>query len=116
MSRLELDAWLTPTSWAVLAGDEIIACAGLVEIWPGRAYAWSILSEGCGAYFRRLHGMVRTVLERTPYRRIEATVDAGFTAGHRWMRLLGFEAEGTLRAYNPDGTDAVMYARVQWPE
>jgi hypothetical protein len=46
------------------------------------------------------------------YRRIEATVDVGFTEGERWMTLLGFEYEGLMRAYRPDGQDMLMFARV----
>jgi RimJ/RimL family protein N-acetyltransferase len=52
-------------------------------------------------------------LDNAPYRRIEATVDVGFKQGHRWIKMLGFELEGYMRAYRPDGADMLLYARVK---
>jgi RimJ/RimL family protein N-acetyltransferase len=46
-------------------------------------------------------------------RRYESTVDVGFKQGHRFMKMLGFEVEGYLKAYRPDGADMVLYARVK---
>jgi hypothetical protein len=29
------------------------------------------------------------------------------------VKMLGFEREGYMRAFNPDGRDAVLYARIR---
>lgn len=101
------------TSWTVWTGTEIIFCGGIMPIWPGRAYAWSILTERAGLHFVGLHRIVRTYLNESSVKRIEVHVDADFLPGHRWVRLLGFNYEGIMRSFNPDGTDAVLYARIR---
>jgi len=110
----DLSTYATPgASWTVWADTEIIFCGGILPLWPGRGYAWSILTERAGLHFIGLHRVVRHYLNESSLKRIEATVDADFLAGHRWIRALGFEFEGVLRAYNPNGSDSVLYARIR---
>lgn len=99
--------------FTALVGDEPIACAGLMEFWTGRAMAWSFIGAQAGSHMIALTRAVRDHLEGSPYRRIEAYVDEGFDAGHRWVGLLGFEAEGLLRAFLPDGRNQVLYSKVK---
>lgn len=94
-------------------GDEVIGCAGVIRQWDNRAIAWALLSGVSGRSFPRIHKAVSRFLDSTEFRRIEAFVDAEFEQGHRWVQMLGFEREGYMRAFNPDGRDAVLYARVR---
>lgn len=91
----------------------ILAIAGLAPQWQGRAIAWALVSSMAGKDFIKIHRAVEKVLIDSPFTRVEATVDVGFKPGHRWMKLLGFEPEGYLKAYRPDGGDQVMYARIR---
>ena len=100
-------------SFTAMDGDLIIGCAGVVEVWEGRAVAWSLLSADSGRHFFGIHRAVDGFLKAAPWRRIEATVDVGFDAGGRWIRMLGFEHEGRLRGYTPDGRDQELFARVK---
>jgi hypothetical protein len=108
-------ALATPYAWSGTIGGNLVGCAGLLPSWPGRATAWALLTPALSArHFLRAHHKVRDVLEaalRAGNRRIETTVDAAFDAGHRWVRALGFEPEGLMRAYSPDGRDHFLYAR-----
>lgn len=91
-----------------------IACAGVIEVGPGRAMAWSYLGAVVGREFLLVHRAVNRFLDLAPYRRIEATTDAEFEEGHRWLKLLGFECEAPrMKAYTIDGRDAALYARVR---
>lgn len=96
------------------AGD-IIVIGGLIPIWENRAFLWSLISAHAGKEMLRIHKEVRRRLQdfNKQYRRIEITVDAGFTQGHRWAKMLGFEIEGYMKAYRPDGGDMVMYSRIR---
>ncbi len=107
--------WVTPEgSWTAWSPEmQIIACGGLVPMWEGCASAWSILSADAGLHFLRLHRTVLMQMEQSTYRRIQATVDQSFEEGHRWIQALGFHYEGTMTGYNPDGTDACLYARIR---
>lgn len=102
-------------SFTLLDGDEVICCAGLCEIWKGRALCWAYLADNIAPRrFAVLHKKVQRFLEVAPFDRIEATVDAGFEQGHRWVRLLGFQLEAPcMRRHRPDGGDSALYARVR---
>lgn len=118
VARPDYAAALTgPYAWSGLIGHNVIGCAGLLPQWPGRAIAWALLTrELSAAHFLRAHHKVIAVLRSAHangIRRIETTVDAGFDAGHRWARALGFSPEGLMRAYSPDGRNHVLYAHIR---
>jgi hypothetical protein len=89
---------------------EPMACGGLFQQWDGRSIAWAFLAVG--APMVEVSRVALTVLESCGLRRVECWVDVDFKAGHRWARLLGFEREGLMRSFSPDGRDHILYARV----
>ncbi|MGH6915683.1 MAG: GNAT family acetyltransferase, partial [Geminicoccales bacterium] len=92
---------------------KVVGCAGLVEIWPGRDCAWSLLSECGPRAFLKVHCTVVRYLEARRTRRTEMAVDVDHAAGQRWAALLGFRKEGLMKSYSPDGRDAFLYAKVR---
>lgn len=90
-----------------------IGCAGLIELWPGRDCAWSLLSDCGPRAFFNVHRTIVRILEERRTRRTEMSVDVDHVAGQRWAELLGFRKEGLMRSYSPDGRDAYLYARIQ---
>jgi RimJ/RimL family protein N-acetyltransferase len=100
-------------AWTAEHEGRILAIAGLQPQWENRAIAWALVSGAAGSHFWAIHSAVRNFLNSAPYRRIEATVDVGFEQGHRWIKMLGFEIEGYMRAYRPDGADMLLYAKVK---
>lgn len=90
-----------------------IGSAGLVELWPGRDCAWSLLSDCGPRAFLNVHRTVVRFLEARKTRRTEMSVDVDHMAGQRWAELLGFRKEGLMKSYSPDGRDAYLYARVR---
>ena len=92
---------------------EVLACAGVVEQWKGRAIAWGLISAHAGKQFVRIHKAVQRFLETTEFNRVEAFVDSDFDAGHRWIMMLGFEYEGYMKAFSPLGKDCKLYARIK---
>lgn len=99
--------------FTALDGDEVLACSGVVRVWPGRDMAWALISAHAGKRFVKIYRAIKRFLELHPTRRVEATVDVDFEEGHRLMKMLGFEYEGLVRAYMPDGRDMCLYARVK---
>lgn len=98
--------------WAktVFDGRSVAMCGGVVPLGGGRAVVWAYFSESAGARMISLVRFIRVVLKDAPFRRIEALVDADFQAGHRLVRLLGFELETPRkRAYRADGGDSSEY-------
>lgn len=102
------------TAFSAIDGDVVLGSSGIIPIWQGRAIAWAWLSQDCGRYFVRIHRAVKRFLDLSDIRRIEATVDCDFAAGHEWIQMLGFELEAVrMRSYRPDGNDMALYARVK---
>lgn len=103
------------TAFTAIGSDgRIIACAGVVELWHGRAEAWAVLHSDCKREFLGVHNAVKRFLESCPIRRIEAAVALGFHAGHRWANQLGFQLEcPRLRSYSPEGADMALYVRIR---
>lgn len=101
-------------SFSALDGEEILACAGCLEIWPGRFQIWAFMAENIGRRFISVHRYVTRYLELLEYRRLEAEVATDFEQGHRWVKLLGLDVESPrMRKYFPDGSDATLYVRTR---
>jgi len=97
---------------AAVDGSRVLAVGGIVEIWPGRGLVWGLLAEEIGASMVPIHATVKRVLACSTLPRIEAQVAASHEAGRRWAKLLGFQYEGTLRAFW-QGHDYELYALVR---
>lgn len=94
----------------------VIGCAGVQEVWRGRAVAWALLSGTAGQHFKAIHRAAHGFFQQGPWQRIEAFVDADFKAGQRWVTMLGFTNEtpnAPMRKYTPDGKDCFLYSRVK---
>ena len=99
--------------FSALHDGAVVGCAGVWMIEPHRGIAWALIATGIGINMLHMHKAVKRFLDECQVPRIETSVNYDFTQGHRWMEMLGFEAEGVMRKYYPDGSDAIMYARVQ---
>lgn len=117
MQREEVRPGLSaPFGWAFtgIVDGLPVACGGLIDIWPGRAYAWALIGRDAGPWFVSIHRAVLDALRRSNCKRIEMAVDADFEEGKRWARLLGFRCETPepMPAFLPTGRPAYLYARV----
>lgn len=88
-----------------------IGSAGIIRTGFGAGLLWAYLSD-CG-HFIRIHRSALRLLDMfDDFRRIEATTECTFANGCRWLEMLGFEFEGVMRKYGPDGADHARYARL----
>lgn len=99
--------------WAAVDGDEVLACAGIVHVHDERGLAWAMVSDEALRQFKTIHRVISQVVISAPWRRVEMIVDCDHAAGCRWAERMGFEQEGRMRAYTPDGRDCFLYARVK---
>jgi len=99
-------------AYTAIKNDRVLACAGVLPIWEGRGEAWAMLAADIGTDFVFIHNATRKYLRECGIRRIEAVVDAQFRQAKRWVMTLGFEYEGWMKAYTPDGRDCIRFARV----
>lgn len=114
MTDMMLGVMAGPYSHTLMLDGQPIACVGAAPLWPGRAYLWSFLGAIPAKLFRQVQTWSLRYLDALPFRRLEAAVDIGFTAGHRWMKTLGFELEcACARGFTERGADASLYARIR---
>lgn len=102
-------------SWTVRINGKVVACAGIITIWPGRHQCWALISATIGpAGMVRLTKAVLRML-RLKEGRTEMMVASEFEEGHRWARVLGFKLETPepMRQWFPEGGDASLYSRIQ---
>lgn len=104
--------------WAFTAIDDtgrVLGCAGVQLYWQGRGMAWSYLSSDIGMFFPKVHRAVKRFMDGCFVHRIEATADADFAEGQRWLDMLGFKRETPepMLGYRPDGGACYLYARVR---
>jgi hypothetical protein len=102
-------------SYSAEQDGNIVACAGLTELSPGRALAWSYLSPTLGGQMMlKITRAGERMMELSSFRRVEMDVLWDHVEGHRWARILGFDLEcPRRRAYGPDGRDYALYSRVK---
>ena len=105
----------SPHAFTAIEGDTVLCCAGVHEVWDGRAVAWALMSKHAGAHLRTIHRAAKGFIEQSPWRRVEAMVESGFEPGHRWARMLGFSCEtpDAMRGYSPTGVDFYLYSKVK---
>lgn len=99
-------------AFTALDGDRVLACAGLMPLWEGRAEAWALMSHDLRSHFLGIHYATKRFLNACGMRRVEAAVDAQFGCAKEWIEALGFKFEGPLASYTPDGRDCLRFARV----
>lgn len=97
--------------WVIRApSGAAVACGGLFHLWQGRAVAWAFLSPS--APMLEATRFAQKMLGESGIRRVECWVDVDFQAGHRWARMLGFNLEGRMAGFSPEGHDMDLYSRV----
>ncbi len=100
-------------AYSLIDGDEVLCCAGLMQVWEGRSLGWALVSRKAGKHFMEIHRNVAAAIRMCPDRRVEIAVDSEFPEGKRWAKMLGLTYEGTMRGYGVDGRDHDLYARVK---
>jgi hypothetical protein len=102
---------------ALVLGEEVLAMSGLSLLWAGVGQLWMRTCLNAHKYpvaivkstRRYLAGLESTL----GLRRIQATVRADSVINRRFVEFLGFRTEGTMRGFGPDGSDYILYARVE---
>ena len=101
--------------FALIEDGVVYAVAGMAELWDGVVEAWIIPTQDIEkkklktsrALWREFHSMA----DRLKPHRMQTSVRHDFDAAHRLVRFLGFESEGLMKKYGPDGLDYERYAK-----
>lgn len=127
-----------PVAWVAREDGRIVACFGIVEVFPGRqGWGWAVLAKGIGAAHFELTrfvqgqvggcGLARLELRAIAAQDFEQLIAAAgatdppavlqvalrhATAEVRWAVLLGLTPVHVLRQYGADGAAHVLFERI----
>lgn len=92
-----------------------VAIFGCIMLWPGVAELWSIITDDARRYPKQLSLVGRSftdiAAQSLSLHRLQITVRFDEPRALRWAKYLGFEIEGIMRKYTPDGMDSYIMAR-----
>lgn len=102
-----------------LGDGGVLGAAGILRLQRGVGEAWLTLSAAFPAArpnrrWAELTQLLNEELTRQmpdPFHRLQTAIPNGFAPGHRFAGRLGFEPEGIMRRYGPDGSDFQRFAR-----
>ena len=101
------------TGWV---DDKIVACGGIDLMWPGVGEVWLFVSYEMDKVpmraFRTIRNGLQKLIDDNDLKRCQAWCRKDFVGGHTLFRHLKFKPEGIAQKYMPDGTDAILYAKV----
>jgi hypothetical protein len=103
-------------AYTITIDGEVAACAGLVLLGWSRAEAWTLFSSIFKSNYRACYKIIKSKLEELIelnfLRRVQSLADPEYKEGIRFLEHLGFEKEGLLRKYGPNGEDLIMFGRI----
>lgn len=112
---LEMQSRLGLAVTALVHGKPV-AIFGCIMLWTGVAELWSIISDDARRYPKQLtlvaKGFADISAQSLSLHRLQLTVRSDEPRALRWAEYLGFEIEGLMRKYSPDGADTYILARV----
>jgi len=101
---------------SIVSDGKVIACGGVFMLTPHIGRVWAFLSNDTGPHMRFI---TRATLERLHRDdmppRLEAIVRHDYTAGRRWVEIMGFKNETPegMAAYGFDGETYSQYSLVR---
>ncbi len=92
---------------------QVVAVMGLVILHEGVAGVWAVISDDARGHGTAVTRYARKLIKRWLYihvlHRIQALVRVDKEEYKRWIMLLGFEYESTMRKVTPDQRDMECY-------
>lgn len=99
-------------AWVISGENGPFFAAGFAEQFAGCYRGWAMLTGEASRHLRMITRETLKVIRANDWPRIETPVRTDFYQGHHWMRMLGFQREGTMRNWMY-GIDYDLYARVK---
>lgn len=97
-------------------GNQLRGICGSYSSWPGVAQLWAIFDKRVEEHPVSLRKacilLIKYAVAKQELRRVSITVKSDYTMGNRFAESLGFELEGKMRRFLPDGCDANLYVRL----
>ena len=113
-----MDGFLCETIVKDRRGDfEVLAVLSGALIMAGNFEVSALVGDNAKKYplefFRTVKSRIENYEMKLDLRRVQCTVRDGFPFLVKFIKMLGFEREGLMRKFGPEGDDYYLYARVK---
>lgn len=107
-------------AYTITSENGLVAVIGLAMERPGVGYVWMLTTDNIDKttlsdklmLTRAADYYMNAVAVAFGLRRIEAHVHPDHAKSLRWVKALGFQKEGLIRRYAPDGQDYFLLSRM----
>ncbi len=120
MLQSHKDAFKAPYAihgYTLLEDGKIVAMGGVHMLWDKVGEAWVMLGKGAKSKPRTVAKyadlMFDVIVHKNKLNRVQASIAVNDAKAVRFGKWMGFEMEGLMRSYGPDGSDYYRMARVQ---
>lgn len=104
-------------SVTLMADDKPIICSGIVELWPGVGEGWFVATDDLTNHPVTIARATKEVLydqiDEGGYWRLQANIRTTWFTAVRFSEFLGFEKEGVMKKFGPDGANYLRVAIVK---
>lgn len=100
-------------AWSIFDNGQILACGGIHLDHEQCGTVWSLLLPATGKRMRYVHRIATYALNTSALRRLQAHASPTFAPALRWLEMLGFDYEGRMRKFTPNGSDMLLFARIR---
>jgi hypothetical protein len=103
-------------SWTGISRGKVVACFGVRNVWPGVGEAWMLPGTAIDRHAISLVRGARVIfsdlIKNQGFSRVHIVVDSANDSALRFAKAIGFEVEGIMRNFGPDGSNYYMMARI----
>lgn len=101
--------------YSLVDDGRVVACAGVSILWQSVAEGWLIMSSDAARHpvsvARYTGRLFDSIMKKNSLHRIQASVNCKDDKAVRFAYWLGFEYEGIMKKFGPDGSDYFRCAR-----
>jgi hypothetical protein len=103
-------------AYTLLYNDEILCCGGVCIFREHFGEAWILCSCKVEKHslvaIRATKMIIENIISTYGIYRVQASIRCDWKRARRFIEFLGFQKEGIMRRYGPDGKDYILYARI----
>lgn len=116
LQKVAEDWEMSGPAWSLLDGEKVVGCGGIVLQEWRKGTAWLLLSglfyDNVRVSYRLIRTKLQEVVKEYGLRRVDMYVVASQPKSVSFAEHLGFELEGCLKAFGPNGEDYFILGRV----
>lgn len=109
--------YLGGPAYSLYYQDKLLFCCGMIILRPGVGSTWIVCDKAINGFGIEVLHYSKMILDETikkyKLHRVQTEIKSTIRLYHQFIKRLGFQEEGTMRKYGSDGSDYLLYSRIQ---